>query len=143
MAVLGPIGVTLIVPDLQAGKQFYTNAGLIAEESADRITFHCEGQVRPCIVLLQGERKRLHHIALAADPARFGEPRNHADGRRHRCPRRSGADGPDVALRHRSGALLREVHDQPLSTTSTDAQPVVPRSGAGPRAARRCVRGAR
>lgn len=68
MAVLGALSVTLEVPDLDAGVQFYTDAGLVAEARGDVAFLRCPDQDRPSIVLLGGApRKRLHHISLRAD----------------------------------------------------------------------------
>ena len=68
MAVLGPLSVTLEVPDLDAGVKFYTDAGLLADIQGDVVRLRCEGQDRDAIILLGGRpRKRLHHISLRAD----------------------------------------------------------------------------
>lgn len=69
MGVLGVHGVVLEVPDLAIGRKFYTDAGLECRELADRLQFHCPGQRRDAITLIQGSgRKRLHHLVLAMDP---------------------------------------------------------------------------
>jgi len=68
MAVLGAHAVTLQVPDLEQGIQFYRDAGLEAASDGQIARFRCHGQDRDCIVLIGGAaRKRLHHIALRAD----------------------------------------------------------------------------
>jgi catechol 2,3-dioxygenase-like lactoylglutathione lyase family enzyme len=68
MAVLGPHSVTLEVPDLDVGIQFYTSAGLEVSVGGQIARFRCSGQDRDCIVLIGGaSKKRLHHIALHAD----------------------------------------------------------------------------
>ena len=68
MPVLGAHAVTLEVPDLGEGIQFYTDAGLEASSDGKVARLRCQGQDRDNIVLIGGApRKRLHHIALRAD----------------------------------------------------------------------------
>ena len=68
MAVLGPLSVTLEVPDLDVGVQFYTDAGMVADVRDGVARLRCAGQDRDSIILLGGHaRKRLHHLALRAD----------------------------------------------------------------------------
>ena len=68
MPVLGPLSVTLEVPDIAPGVQFYTDAGLIAEVAGSIARLRCAPQNRDSIVLIgDAPRKRLHHISLRAD----------------------------------------------------------------------------
>jgi catechol 2,3-dioxygenase len=68
MAVIGTHAVTLEVPDLDEGVQFYTDAGLEAASDGQTARLRCAGQDRDCIVLIGGAtRKRLHHITLRAN----------------------------------------------------------------------------
>ena len=68
MAVLGPLSITLEVPDLDVGVKFYSDAGMVADVGDDVARLRCAGQDRDSIILLGGHaRKRLHHIALRAD----------------------------------------------------------------------------
>ena len=68
MAVLGPLSVTLEVPDVEPGVRFYTDAGLVADVTGDVARLRCAGQDRDALVLIGGaSRKRLHHISLRAD----------------------------------------------------------------------------
>lgn len=72
MAVLGPYGVVLEVPDIAPGLKFYTDAGLAAAVDGRMARFTCPGRQTPVFTLIGGApRKRLHHLALRADPARF------------------------------------------------------------------------
>jgi catechol 2,3-dioxygenase-like lactoylglutathione lyase family enzyme len=78
----------LAVPDLGRGRQFYTDFGLQADDERDRVVLRCEGRAQDQVILLEGERKRLHHIAfgtraedlerlrarLAADRVRLIDP---------------------------------------------------------------------
>ena len=68
MPVLGPLSVTLEVPGVEPGVQFYTDAGMEATVEGQVARLRCPGQDRDAIILLGGaRRKRLHHIALRAD----------------------------------------------------------------------------
>jgi catechol 2,3-dioxygenase-like lactoylglutathione lyase family enzyme len=68
MAVLGALSVTLGVPDISPGVQFYTDAGLLADVDGDVAHIRCAGQDRDSIELRgDAARKRLHHISLRAE----------------------------------------------------------------------------
>jgi len=79
MAVLGPYGVTLQVPDIEPGAQYYSEAGLLAKVDGNTAHLTCYAGAHECITLLGGAaRKRLHHLSLRADPALFDEVRRAA-----------------------------------------------------------------
>ncbi len=68
MPVLGPLSLTLEMPDVDVGIRFYTEAGLEAASDGRVARLRCPGTDRDCLVLLGGAaKKRLHHIALRAD----------------------------------------------------------------------------
>ena len=68
MPVLSALSVTLEVPDLEPGLEFYTDAGMVAVSDGAAARLGCPGQERDSLVLIAGApRKRLHHIALRAD----------------------------------------------------------------------------
>ncbi len=68
MPVTGMLSFTLEVPDLDAGVQFYADAGLVATVEGTVARLRCAGQERESITLLGGfPRKRLHHVALRAE----------------------------------------------------------------------------
>ncbi len=76
MAVLGPYGFVLEVPDLEPGVRFYTDAGLNARQDGTTVRLRCDRQDRDCITLLGGApRKRLHHLILRANPQKFDDVR--------------------------------------------------------------------
>ncbi len=82
MAVLGPYGFVLEVPDLATGVKFYTDAGLNARQEGNTVRLRCDGQDRDCITLLGGApRKRLHHLILRADRDQFAQVRRTVPGR--------------------------------------------------------------
>lgn len=67
MAVQNVLSVTMEVPDIAAGVEFYTNAGMVANIDGNVARLRCAGQDRDSIVLLGGfGRKRLHHVSLRA-----------------------------------------------------------------------------
>jgi catechol 2,3-dioxygenase len=68
MTVSAALSVTLDVPDIRPGVQFYTDAGLGVQISGKVARLRCTGQDRDAIVLRGGApRKRLHHATLRAD----------------------------------------------------------------------------
>ena len=68
MAVLGVLSVTLEVPGIEPGVNFYTDAGMIAEVDGRVAGLRCREQDRASIVLLGDfPRKRLHHVSLRAE----------------------------------------------------------------------------
>jgi catechol 2,3-dioxygenase len=76
MAVLGPYGIVLNVPEIAPGLKFYTDAGLEAAVEGNVARFSCVGQTHECITLVGGAAKKtIHHLILRADPARFDEVR--------------------------------------------------------------------
>ena len=66
MGVQGISGFALEVPDVAEAVRFYTNAGLEVTGSGALTTLRCPRQDRDAITLVQGSRKRLHHVALRA-----------------------------------------------------------------------------
>jgi catechol 2,3-dioxygenase len=68
--------VTLEVPDLTPGVQYYTEAGLDVTVTGNIARFSCSGGRAECITLVGGApRKRLHHLTLRADPGSFDQVR--------------------------------------------------------------------
>lgn len=124
MAVLGAYSVTLEVPDLVPGIAFYRAAGFVVEEQGDRAIVRCERLGHESIVLLGGyPRKRLHHIALRADPAEFAAVRA-------RVPAHGGTlvDAPDgmsadgVWIRDPHGMLIHLI-DAPADADMAPGEP--------------------
>ncbi|MGC4028374.1 MAG: VOC family protein [Steroidobacteraceae bacterium] len=118
MAVLNVLSVTLEVPDVGPGVEFYDAAGLAAKVDGQRALLSCPGQDHASIVLRGGAaRKRLHHITLRADgldaiaaavPALGGE--------QVRAP--EGFDGTGLWVRDTNGMLVQLVDcppDPPLA----------------------------
>jgi len=115
MAVKGALSFTLEVPDLAAGVQFYTDAGLEAWVTDNVAHFRCEGASRPCISLIGGkERKRLHHISLRADGLEEISGRVDGSGGTIIVPA-SGAQAGDLWVRDPHGMLIHlvDIPDDP------------------------------
>lgn len=67
MPVSGLLSVTLEVPSLDAGIEFYSAAGLVCKTEGAETQVFCMGQDRPSIIMIGGAKcKRLHHVALRA-----------------------------------------------------------------------------
>lgn len=58
--------IALTVPDAAAGRQFYSDFGMHAREDGRRVIMRCHGREQDQIVLIEGARKRLHHICFGA-----------------------------------------------------------------------------
>ncbi len=68
MPVLRTLSVTLEVPTLDQGINFYSDAGLEAESDGAVARLRCQGQDRGSIILIGGaDKKRLHHLTLRAE----------------------------------------------------------------------------
>ena len=57
----------LAVPNVAAGKQFYTDFGLEAHDEGNRTVLRCAGRAQDQVILLEGDRKRLHHLSFGTD----------------------------------------------------------------------------
>ena len=58
--------IALTVPDAAAGKKFYGDFGLEAREDGGRIVMRCHGRDQDQVILVEGPKKRLHHISFGA-----------------------------------------------------------------------------
>lgn len=104
MAVIGPYGLALEVPELGPGIDFYTRAGLEVEHDGNHARFRCRGRAEVCLTLIGGApRKRLHHVALRADPAQL-------DAARKAVPTHGGAIIAAPAGFTSSALWLRDPH---------------------------------
>jgi catechol 2,3-dioxygenase-like lactoylglutathione lyase family enzyme len=69
MSVQSLLSFALTVPDLEAGRRFYTTFGLIPAEREDSLAFRCEGRDQDQVLLLEGPNKRLNHLRFGTDSA--------------------------------------------------------------------------
>ncbi|MGH8642696.1 MAG: VOC family protein, partial [Burkholderiales bacterium] len=58
--------IALAVPDPAAGKQFYTDFGMHARDDGKRVVMRCHGRDQDQVILVEGKKKRLHHIGFGA-----------------------------------------------------------------------------
>lgn len=72
MPVHSFLSYALTVPELEAGKQFYTTLGLAARERGEALAFRCEGLETDQVQLFEGRRKRLRFLRYGADAAELG-----------------------------------------------------------------------
>jgi catechol 2,3-dioxygenase-like lactoylglutathione lyase family enzyme len=56
----------LTVPDIDVGKRFYADFGLHARDERSRAVLRCDGRDQDQVILIEGKKKRLHHIAFGA-----------------------------------------------------------------------------
>jgi catechol 2,3-dioxygenase-like lactoylglutathione lyase family enzyme len=68
MTVNSLLGYTLSVPDIEAGKRFYEDFGLVSQGRGDRLDFTvANGDSQP-LTLVEGNGRRLHHVTFAISP---------------------------------------------------------------------------
>jgi catechol 2,3-dioxygenase-like lactoylglutathione lyase family enzyme len=67
MAVQSLLSYALTVPDLEAGRRFYTTFGLLPDEREHALAFRCEGREQDQVFLVEGRRKRLNHLRFGTD----------------------------------------------------------------------------
>ena len=58
--------VALTVPDATAGRKFYTDFGLEARDDGKRMVFRCHGRDQDQVILVEGRKKKLHHLCFGA-----------------------------------------------------------------------------
>ena len=58
--------IALTVPDATVGKKFYGDFGLEARDDGKRVVMRCHGRNQDQIVLVEGRKKRMHHICFGA-----------------------------------------------------------------------------
>lgn len=58
--------LVMAVPDLSQVRTFHTSFGLEAAGRGSSLDLTVPEQGAPCLVLVEGQRKRLHHLSLAA-----------------------------------------------------------------------------
>jgi catechol 2,3-dioxygenase-like lactoylglutathione lyase family enzyme len=58
--------IALTVPDAAVGKKFYGDFGLEARDDGKRVVMGCHGRNQDQVILVEGKRKRMHHICFGA-----------------------------------------------------------------------------
>ncbi len=56
--------IALAVPDLAVGRKFYADFGLDVREEGGRIVGRCHGREQDQVILVEGKRKQMHHVAF-------------------------------------------------------------------------------
>lgn len=79
MRVNGLLHYGLQVPDLQVAHDFYRNFGLDVSEHAASLAVRCEGRDQDQTLLVEGEGKRLHHVAFAIEPGTAPQWQRHLE----------------------------------------------------------------
>ena len=69
MAVQSFLAYALTVPDLEAGRRFYSTFGLVPEERDHGVALRCDGRAQDQVLLVEGRRKRLNHLRFGSDAA--------------------------------------------------------------------------
>ena len=98
--------VALAVPDPAVGKQFYTDFGLEGRDDGKRVVMRCHGRDQDQVILVEGRKKRLHHLCFGARAQAIEDLKQRLEQngiKRLDPPRESPADGvwfrdPDEAL---------------------------------------------
>lgn len=91
MAVHSLLGYALAVPDIEAGRNFYETFGLTSSAQANAAAFRSDGRDHDEVVLVEGPRKRLHHLRFATDRKGLADIRARAQ--------RAGVEEVDPPLR--------------------------------------------
>jgi catechol 2,3-dioxygenase-like lactoylglutathione lyase family enzyme len=65
--------VALAVPDPAVGRKFYTDFGLEGREDGNRVAMRCHGRDQDQVVLVEGPKKRLHHLCFGASAKGLAE----------------------------------------------------------------------
>ena len=72
MAVRSLQHYCLAVPDPALGGGFYTGFGLDVEDRSDHLALLCAGRDQDQVLLVEGPRRKLHHICFAAPEGELG-----------------------------------------------------------------------
>jgi catechol 2,3-dioxygenase-like lactoylglutathione lyase family enzyme len=58
--------IALTVPDATIGRKFYGDFGLEGREEGKRVVMRCHGRDQDQVILVEGKKRRMHHIAFGA-----------------------------------------------------------------------------
>jgi catechol 2,3-dioxygenase-like lactoylglutathione lyase family enzyme len=110
------LSYALSVPDLESGRRFYSTFGLNPAERGGTLAFRCDGREQDQVLLVEGPRKRLHHLRFGTDEAGLGTIRTRMHQRRM-----AEEDAPldDFAC----GIWLRDPDGNPINIRNESAQP--------------------
>lgn len=63
----------LAVPDPAKGRDFYTDFGLEGREDGKRVVMRCHGRAQDQVVLVEGPKRRMHHLCFGAPASKLDE----------------------------------------------------------------------
>lgn len=115
MRINGLLHCGIEVPSLDVGFHFYNDFGMQVAERGDGLVVRCEGRDQDQTVLVEGPRKRLHHVAFAVDPGSLVVWQRHLESQGVTL-----IDGPDelpaggLWFRDQDGNLV-QLRDQELA----------------------------
>jgi catechol 2,3-dioxygenase-like lactoylglutathione lyase family enzyme len=99
--------VALTVPDIEAGRAFYTKMGLEARSDGSHLVFRCPGRDQDQLRLIPGRTKSIAWICWGTQDAEFCLLRDSlAKARRPLAPPPADADPEGIWLRDPDGILL-------------------------------------
>ena len=78
MSVQSLLSFALTVPEIEAGRRFYTTFGLAPVERGNALAFRCDGRDQDQVLLVEGRKKRLNHLRFGSDEAGLGAIRSRA-----------------------------------------------------------------
>src|SRR5438105_714048 len=67
MTVQALLSYALTVPEVDAGRRFYSTFGLVPGERDDVLVLRCDGRDQDQVFLVEGKSKQLHHLRFGAD----------------------------------------------------------------------------
>jgi catechol-2,3-dioxygenase len=80
MRVSGLLNCGLQIPSLEAGRSFYKDFGLEVSEQGNALAVRCTGRNQDQLILTEGPRKRLDHVAFAVEPGSLPDWQRHLEG---------------------------------------------------------------
>jgi catechol 2,3-dioxygenase-like lactoylglutathione lyase family enzyme len=116
VSVQSLLSYALSVPDLEAGRSFYSTFGLTPIERRGTLAFRCDGREQDQVLLVEGRRKRLHHLRFGTDEAGLATIRKRI--------RQRGIAEEDEPLDDFAGGLwLRDPDGNAINIRNEPAQP--------------------
>jgi len=119
MTVNALLSYALTVPDLEAGRRFYTTFGLQASERDNALVFRCRGREQDQVHLVEGKRKRLNHL-------RFGSDKAGLEDLRTRMAKKGIAETAAPHNAFGGGLWLRDPDGNAVNVRPEEAQPARP-----------------
>jgi catechol 2,3-dioxygenase-like lactoylglutathione lyase family enzyme len=116
MAVQSLLSYALTVPDLEAGRKFYTTFGLAPVERGNSLAFRCDGRDQDQVLLVEGKKKRLNHL-------RFGSDESGIAAIRARLESRGGAEIDAPGNEFGGGLWFRDPDGHAVNVRAEQAKP--------------------